>query len=398
MSDQRIRALHVIPSLSVKHGGPSYAARAVARALVSVDVDVTIATTDDNGSDARLKVPIGTSLEEEGTHVYYFRRNILPYKVSFGLARWLKSNVAKFDVVHVHALFSFSSTVAARAARRHRVPYVVRPLGVLNRWGLENHHAFLKQISLRLVELPIMRDAAVIHYTSEAEKLEASRISDSIASQKSAVIPLPIEITKGNPEDFRRRFPQVAGHKVVFFVSRIDEKKGIELLLDAFAEVRRKLSDTVLVVAGDGAANYVQKLSQRAKELAISETVIWTGHLDGAIKWGAFAAADLFVLPSYSENFGIAAAEALACGVPTVVTKGVGIADEIRSADGGLVVEATSTAIANALEQLLGNESRRRQLAENGRELAQQHFSSQSVGHALESLYRKAIASCPLNR
>src|SRR5437588_3138127 len=165
MNDQRIRALHVIPSLSQKHGGPSYAVRAMARALAGVDVDVTIATTDDDGDDARLKVPIGQPINEDAATIYYFRRNILPYKVSFGLARWLKANVAEFDIVHVHALFSFCSTTAARAARRHRVPYIIRPLGVLNRWGLENRRAFLKQISLRLVELPILRDAAAIHYT-----------------------------------------------------------------------------------------------------------------------------------------------------------------------------------------------------------------------------------------
>jgi glycosyltransferase involved in cell wall biosynthesis len=245
------------------------------------------------------------------------------------------------------------------------------------------------------VELPILRDAAAIHYTSEAEKLEASRIGGTIVLQKSAVIPLPVEPAKGNAEDFRQRFPQVAGHKVVLFLSRIDEKKGIELLLDAFADVRRQISDTVLVVAGNGAANYLQKLSQQAKELAIADDVIWTGHLEGRMKWGAFAAADLFVLPSYSENFGIAAAEALACGVPTVVTGGVGIADEIKSAGGGLVVEPNVTAIANALEQLLSNESRRRDLSEKGRGLARLRFSSESVGPALYSLYRKAIAPQP---
>src|ERR1700704_4840703 len=107
MNDRRILALHVIPSLSLKHGGPSYAVRAMARALASRGVDVTIATTDDDGDDARLKMPMGEVVEEEGSHVYYFRRNILPYKVSLGLNKWLKSNVAKFDVVHVHALFSF---------------------------------------------------------------------------------------------------------------------------------------------------------------------------------------------------------------------------------------------------------------------------------------------------
>src|SRR5438552_7804470 len=119
MDDQRIRALHVIPSLSLKHGGPSYAVRAMALSLAIADVDVTIATTDDDGDDARLKVPIGEPVKEDAATVYYFRRNFLPYKVSFGLSKWLKSNVGQFDVVHIHALFSFSSRAAARAARRH---------------------------------------------------------------------------------------------------------------------------------------------------------------------------------------------------------------------------------------------------------------------------------------
>ncbi len=393
MNDQRIRALHVIPSLSVKHGGPSYAVLAMARALAIVDVDVTIATTDDDGNDARLKVPIGEVVEEEGTHVYYFPRNILPYKVSFGLNRWLNSNVAKFDVVHVHALFSFSSTTAARAARRHGVPYIVRPLGVLNRWGLENRRAFLKQVSLRLVELPILRDAAAIHYTSETEKLEASRISNTIASQKSAVIPLPIETAKGKPEDFRQRFPQVAGRKMILFLSRIDEKKGIELLLGAFADVRRQISDTVLVVAGNGDANYLRKLSQRAKELAIADAVVWTGHLDGGIKSGAFAAADVFVLPSYSENFGVAAAEALASGVPTIVTEPVAIGGDIRSYDAGVVVKNDSAELAAAIRNILSQPDLASRLATNAQRLATERYDMSAVGRQLRELYDSVLKS-----
>src|SRR5437879_1494320 len=97
-----LRALHVIPSLSFKHGGPSYAVRAMARALATVDVDVTIATTDDDGDNARLRVPIGRPIKEDAATVYHFRRNFLPYKISFGLSKWLKSNVQRFDVVHVH--------------------------------------------------------------------------------------------------------------------------------------------------------------------------------------------------------------------------------------------------------------------------------------------------------
>src|SRR5437763_13096802 len=160
MSDQRIRALHVIPSLSTKHGGPSYAVRALAKALAGVTVDVTIARTDDDGRDARLKVPISEPVKEDTATVYYFRRDILPYKISFGLARWLKSNVARFDLVHIHALFSFSSTVAGHYARHHAVPYIVRLLGVLNIYGLERRRPLLKKLTMPLIENRILRYSA----------------------------------------------------------------------------------------------------------------------------------------------------------------------------------------------------------------------------------------------
>jgi len=243
------------------------------------------------------------------------------------------------------------------------------------------------------VELPILRDAAAIHYTSEAEKLEASRISNTIASQQSVVIPLPIEIAKGNPEDFRQRFPQVTGRRVILFLSRIDEKKGIELLLDAFADVRRQLSDAVLVVAGNGAPHYLEKLSQRAKELGVSDAVVWTGHLDGAIKWGAFAAADLFVLPSYSENFGVAAAEALSSGLPTIVTEPVAISEDIRKYDAGLVVKNDSAALATTIRSILGQSDLASRLATNGQRLATERYDIDAVGRQLRELYDSILKS-----
>src|SRR5437868_3765803 len=125
----------------------------MARALALVDVDVTIATTDDDGNGARLKVPLGEPMKEGSATIYYFRRNILPYKISFGLAQWLRSNISRFDIIHIHALFSFSSTVAAHTAYWQGAPYVIRPLGVLNRYGLGKRRPLLKKISLPLFEL-----------------------------------------------------------------------------------------------------------------------------------------------------------------------------------------------------------------------------------------------------
>ncbi len=338
MDDRRIRALHVIPSLSLKHGGPSFAIRAIARALADVDVDVTIATTDDDGNDAHLEIPLGKPLQQNGANVFYFRRNFLPYKVSFGLGRWLNQNIGQFDLVHIHALFSFSSTQAARAARRRRVPYIVRPLGVLNRWGLENRRSLAKRVSLRLIELPILRNAAALHFTSEAERLEANAISRFIIEQRSVVIPPPIEDLRGAPDDFLKHYPQIAGRRIVLFLSRIDRKKGLELLLAAFSDVQRMVRDVVLVIAGGGDSNYVSALRRRADQLGIADSVVWAGHITGACKSGAFGAADVFVLPSSSENFGVAAAEALSAGVPTIVSEGVAISGDVQMGDAGIVV------------------------------------------------------------
>jgi glycosyltransferase involved in cell wall biosynthesis len=382
-----MRALHVIPSLSAEHGGPSYAVRAMARALAAHDVDVTIATTDDDGDDARFHVPVGKPMQEDATTVYYFRRNFLPYKVSFGLARWLRSNISKFDIVHIHALFSFSSTVAAHFAHRQSVPYVVRPLGVLNRYGLENRRPLLKKITMPLFEFRILRHSAAIHYTSEAEKREAGEMSPAIGCHRSVVIPLPVETANGSAEDFLKRYPLVKNRRVVLFLSRIDEKKGIELLFGAFAEVRRRISDAVLVIAGNGTPAYIQQLRDRAQGLNIAEHILWTGHLQGEVKAGAFAVADVFVLPSRSENFGIAAAEALAAGVPTVVTQAVAIADDIRSFDAGIVVKDTESGLAEAICRILNDHDLASRLAQKAQILAAERYGINAVGRQLREFY-----------
>ena len=382
-----MRVLHIIPSLSPKHGGPSFAIRAIARALANVDVDVTIATTDDNGNDARFDVALDTPIREEGATIFYFRRDILPYKISFGLARWLNQKIAEFDIVHIHALFSFSSTVAARAARRHRRPYIVRPLGVLNRWGLQNRRSLAKRVSLALIERPILRHAAAIHYTSEAEELEAMAISNEFANERSAVIPLPVESTGGEAADFLGRYPKLAGRRLVLFLSRIDRKKGLELLLDSFPSVQREVANVTLVIAGNGTSQYVKELQQRAAELRVADAVLWPGHLSGLYKSGAFAAADVFVLPSHSENFGIAAGEALAAGVPTIVSENVAIAKDINHYDAGIVVPRDQLQLSRAIIRVLRSPEESERISKNGTRLVKEKYSPKAIGAALRELY-----------
>jgi glycosyltransferase involved in cell wall biosynthesis len=347
-----VKVLHVIPSVSLTQGGPSKAVRLFAEAAMREGISASIATTDDNGDGSRLEIETGVPLLERGVKVFYFRRTTLAYKVSIDLARWLVRTARDFDLLHIHALFSFSSTATAWAARRCKVPYVVRPLGVLNRWGIENRRALAKRASLPLIELGIIRGAAAMHYTAERERSEAIETLPELARVKSAVIPVPLpESSKeeASANKFLELYPELQGTQIVLFLSRIDAKKGLDLLLDAFSSVVRSCPNTRLVVAGDGDSGFVASQKSRCVSLGIEQAVIWTGWLDGTTKSSALKAATLFVLPSYSENFGIVVAEAMAAGTAVIVTEGVALADEIIKAEAGVVTEPNAQPHADSI-------------------------------------------------
>lgn len=385
-----MKVLHVIPSLSPKHGGPSAALPAIARALIARGVEVTIATTDDDGAGCRIDVPIGELTRDvDGAERIHFRKNTEFYKVSLGLRQWLRAHGHDFDLVHIHALFSFSSVAAAHAAKRGRVPYVVRPLGVLNRWGMENRRRAIKAWSLRLIDLPILRGAATIHYTAEAERREAAEAHPTIGSLPSVVIPLPVAMSDAAWGSVHDAADADAKAPVVLFLSRIDQKKGIELLLEAFAGVRKDFPDAVLMLAGDGDPNYVAALRTKAESLGIAANCRWPGFLSGAAKARAFSEATLFVLPSYSENFGIAAAEALAAGIPCVLSENVAVAEDARTADAALLVRCDERDIAGAIRKVLSDQQLCKQLARRGRELVREKFSPDAVGLRLVQLYEE---------
>ena len=415
-----MRVLHVIPSLSAKDGGPSFALPLMARGLAQAGVEVDVLTTDGNGPPDNSNAPVdhpdasritnhGSRITDHASRINYIhlKRQFQFYKVSFSMTRWLSRNIEHYDLVHIHALFSYASTTAAWVAARHNVPYVVRPLGVLNRWGMENRRRWLKRLSFNLIEGRILRNATAIHYTSRQEQLEAE-----VAGVKTPpyVIPLGIDVSEfeclPHPDLFFAQFPQAAGRKIILFLSRIDAKKGLDLLLPAFAAVHREDPAALLVIAGTGDEPYVAELRALAERLKISEQVIWAGFLSGQEKLAALAAASVFALPSYSENFGIAVVEALASGLPCVISDQVGIAPDVAVFEAGLIVACRVDALAAALKSLTGDSLLRKNLGENARRLANRCFSTEAMTGSLISLYqgiakgncelRKGIANCEL--
>ncbi|MCI0745610.1 MAG: glycosyltransferase [Verrucomicrobia subdivision 3 bacterium] len=362
------------------------------RALHVAGVDVTVAATDDAGKGRREAVPLATPLQFNGATRLYFPKQTEFYKCSFPLSRWVSRNVRAFDVVHVHALFSHTSVAAASAARHQKVPYVVRPLGVLNRYGMTRRRRILKQISFRFIEGPLLRHAAAMHYTSDQERVEAE---DAGATAPAAVLPIGLDLTLFEllplPSGFVERWPQAKGREIVLFLSRLDAKKGLDLLIDALAELKKRRPAALLVIAGSGDEAFVRMLRERAEKCGVAGDVIWTGFLEGSAKLAAFAAANAFVLPSYSENFGIAAVEALAAGIPSVLTTGVGISDAVREAEAALVVAAKPSEIAKALVRILDDVVLARSLSANGRALANERYSLNAMGSGLRRLYEQIV-------
>ncbi|HWE52169.1 MAG TPA: glycosyltransferase [Bryobacteraceae bacterium] len=385
-----VKVLHVIPSIAAVHGGPSVMVEMMARGLSQSGVDIHIAATNDDGA-AKLDVPCEEPVLRDGVTYWFFNRQTNFYKFSLPLSRWLSRHVTDYRIVHIHALFSHSSYAASHWAQRRGVPYIVRPLGVLNRWGMENRRPWLKDLSFRMIEKRILANASLVHYTSEQERAEAALLG---VESKSVVIPNPIPAATGSaaPGTFMAAHPELAGRQIILFLSRFDRKKGLELLLPAYARVRQTIPGAALVLAGAGDAGLVRELKIQAESLGIADDIVWAGFLQNEAKIAAFADAAVFALPSWSENFGVAVIEAMAAGCAVVVSDQVAVHTDIAAANAGYVVPCEVEALAGALCRALEDPPARAIMGFNGKCLTQTHYSPEAVTAKLTAAYRSILS------
>ncbi|MBV9328287.1 MAG: glycosyltransferase [Chloroflexi bacterium] len=373
--------LHVIPSIAPRYGGPSSAVVGMCTSLQNRGVAVQIATTDADGP-ARLPVPHGRRMEWSGVPTVFFPRQLSEaYKYSRPLASWLAENVAEFDVVHVHAVFSHACLAASSACRRRGVPYVVRPLGTLDPWSLRQK-PLRKRLLWHLGVQRMLRGAAAMHYTTASEKRLAETALDL---QRGVVIPLGVDETLFRTTRSRGEPPYV------LVLGRLHPKKGIESLVDVFLEVSERLPEWNLVVAGDGEPEYVASLRAHVARLDAHHRVVFRGWVQGQAKAAALAGAAVLALPSHQENFGLVVAEALACGTPVLVSTHVNLADEIAAANAGWVVPLDRAILRDRLTCILRNRCERERRGQAGRSLAMQAFRWSSVAGEVQRLYQSLL-------
>ena len=391
-----LRVLHVIPSVSPVRGGPSVAIQNVMQALRRRGIEADVATTDDDGDERRLAVPLDEFCALHGQRVRYFPRQTRRYSASRPLLGWLRRNVAAYDLVHTHGLFSFAPLAAAWQARAAGVPYIMRPAGVLDSWGLENKSSRFKRVSIRLLEAPLLRDAAAVHFMTE---LECERAAQLALDLRSVVLPVGFEFDERADalRSERAGCDELAGggRTVILYLARIHPVKRVDHLLQAYAQLAGHDS-TVLAIAGDGELGHVEALQHLASELRVSRNVRWLGFTSGARKQQLLSVASIFVLPSASENFGIALLEAMNAGLPVICTRGAGLAQFVQTTGAGIVTDGTIDALRSALDRLLTDPALGRAMGLAGRRAVREHLSLDAFGARLESLYRSVLGKAAL--
>jgi glycosyltransferase involved in cell wall biosynthesis len=385
-----MKVLHVIPSIAPVRGGPSTAVIEMVKSLQKADCEVEIATTNDNG-ETLLDIPLNCLQDYQGVPVRFFARfspnipAVREYAFSTELTQWLWQHIQDYELIHVHAIFSYPSTVAMAIARLRNIPYIVRPLGQLCQWSLQQSAA-KKSLYLNVIERKNINQSASLHLTSNAEKQEIEQLN---LECKNFVIPHGLALPKIIPDAsqlLRNYFQLPPKEPIILFLSRIHPKKGLEYLIQALAQIKDK--KFTLIIAGNGDSDYEAQINSCLHDYGLEDCSLMTGFVEGELKQLLLQGANLFVLTSYSENFGVAVLEALAAGTPALVTPGVALAQEIEQNDLGYVVPQEPTAIAKAIEKHLElPESEENKLSQRTRQFVLDNYSWEQIAQQLLTVY-----------
>jgi glycosyltransferase involved in cell wall biosynthesis len=377
-----LKILHVIPTLSPASGGPAEALRNLTKAYGEAGVEVEIACQDDPKADyiARWTVPV---------HATGARVNT--YGKSPALLEWLQKNVTRFDGVVINSIWTYPSVAASNAARG-KVPYVVFTHGMLDPYFKRKYPLkHLKKYLYWPIQYPVLRDAERVLFTSPLERDLAPQ-SFWPNNWKSLVVPYGTGEPAFEPEKqtaaFYEVLPALGGRRYMLFLSRIHEKKGCDLLVQAFANVAKVHPDIDLVIAGPDQEGLVAKLQQMTRDLGIEARVHWPGMLIGDAKYGAMRNSEAFILPSHQENFGVVVAESLACGRPVLISNQVNIWPEIEEEAVGLVAPDTLEGTEELLRKWLAMPIEKQQeMAAKALPVFRRRYSMTSCAAAIKELF-----------
>ncbi len=417
-----MKILHIVQTYlpAYRYGGSIKSVHELNKWLAKKGVDVTVYTTNIDGPND-LNAPLNQEVNINGVKVFYFK-NSFPraWFYSKYLRKALAENAGKFDIVHSTGVFLMAATLGAYYAKKFKKPFVISPRGSLMREPLSKKSSLKKKLYINLIDKNNFKIADAMHFTTEKEKEEY--ISSKLPLKKSIVIPngfdsseLNLKVQKGF---FRKKFSISKDKKIILFLSRLSWKKGFDTLIPAFYEVIKKEPKAVLVIAGGDDEGYkkevlkfideinlrtsdVQNISNQGKSdipkikgnIRMSDflNIIFTGMLTGKDKIAAYQDADVFVLPSYSENFGNVVLEALHFNLPVIITKNVGIAPIIEKYKAWPVINKDKNELKEAIVKVLSDNDFVKNMGENGKKLLEKEFSWPQIADRFIKEYEEVI-------
>ncbi len=332
-----MKILHLLSTIDPRAGGPIECVRQSGADMNALGHEVEVATLDDPAAPYLAAFPLTVHALGPSRGFYGLTPKLVP---------WLQKQASRFDAVIVNGLWQYHSYGAWKALKDLDVPYYVFPHGMLDPWFKRTYP--LKHLKKSLywpwAEYRVLRDATRVLFTAEEERVLA-RQSFRLYKAKEEVVAFgtnpPPAFSSAVRDAFLATHPELDGKRLILFLGRIHEKKGCDLLIKAFAQVKDLDPRAHLVMAGPDSENWMPTLQALANELGVADRVTWTGMLLGDLKWGAFHASDAFILPSHQENFGIAVAEALGCGLPALISDKVNIWREVADDGAGIVSSDT---------------------------------------------------------
>ena len=373
-----LKILQLVHTLDPSVGGVAASVLALSRGLARRGHKLDIVVLDDSASPWLADIALPIHALGAGLTSYRYSSKLLP---------WLKKQGGDYDRVIVNGIWQYLGFAAWRRYAGSSIPYYVFPHGMLDPWFKETFP--LKHLKKWLywpwAEYRVLRDAAAVIFTSEEERSQA-RKSFSLYRCREKVSPLGVEappISSNAKLEFLSRYPQLQNARIFLFLGRLHPKKGCDMLLEAFAQMRSNDSIS-LILAGPDQVGWESDLRRQVTRLNLTNRVVFTGMLEGSMKQGAFANAEAFVLPSHQENFGISVVEALAASVPVLVSNRVNIWREIEADRAGYVESDDLAGTTRLLQNWIGTAPAEREMVrQNARRCFEQRFE---VDRAVDSL------------
>ena len=373
------------------YGGPTRSIPTLCENLVTLGCDVTVYTTNANGSTVLPVTPNQANMVD-GVEVYYFQRSVRgTYFYSANLGQACHRHAKEFHLIYVASNWGYPFVPACRSAYRAGVPYVVTPRTSFMRRAWQGKY-LKKYVYHRLVEQRLINRAAALHYTTVLEETESAWLK---LSPHSFVVPNPLNVSEFEQlpprGSFRARFALDRDASIVLYLGRVEPRKGLDLALASFAAIAKEYPKAMLVLAGPEENGYLQVLQRLAIDLDLERRLIFTGFLGARERLEAFASSDVFILTSYSENFGMSVVEAMAAGLAIIISDQVGLSDDVRLAQAGIVVPLDVDAISCRLRELLGNPDQRQRLGQRAAQVVREKYAPRPVAVAMRDKLQQII-------